>query len=84
MEIRNHRVRDHCMREGKNRSKDYNRNCALAGLRVGLLVIKSLLYPQESWPALQYGVEHKGLKEATHEYVLEVAFDVEITYIKSL
>lgn len=52
-EIRNHWVRDHCMREDKTRSKSYPLNCALAGLRVCLIVIKSLLYPDQSWPALQ-------------------------------
>jgi len=52
-EIRNHWVRDHCMREDKTRSKSYKLNCALAGLRVCLIPIKSLLYPQESWPSLQ-------------------------------
>ena len=52
-EIRNHWVRDHCMREDKTRSKNHNLNCTLAGLRVCLIVIKSLLHPDESWPALQ-------------------------------
>ena len=52
-EIRNHWVRDHCMREDKTRSKSHPLNCALAGLRVCLIVIKSLLYPDQSWPALQ-------------------------------
>lgn len=49
----NHWVRDHCMREDKTRSKNYNLNGALAGLRVCLITIKSLLYPDLSWPALQ-------------------------------
>lgn len=52
-EIRNHWVRDHCMREDRTRSKNYNLNCALTGLRLCLILIKSLLYPDESWPALQ-------------------------------
>ena len=52
-EIRNHWVRDHCMREDKTRSKNYNLNCALAGLRVCLITIKSLLYPTHSWPEIQ-------------------------------
>lgn len=52
-EIRNHWVRDHCMREDKTRSKNYNLNCALAGLRVCLITIKSLLHPTLCWPDLQ-------------------------------
>lgn len=52
-EIRNHWIRDHCMREDKTRSKNYNLNCALAGLRVCLISIKTLIYPKESWPCLQ-------------------------------
>lgn len=52
-EIRNHWVRDHCMREDKTRSKNYKLNCALAGLRVCLIAIKSLLYPTQCWPELQ-------------------------------
>lgn len=52
-EIRNHWVRDHCMREDKTRSKNYNLNCALAGLRACLITIKSLLYPDKSWPEIQ-------------------------------
>ena len=52
-EIRNHWVRDHCMREDKTRSKNYNLNCALSGMRVCLITMKSLLYPNESWPSLQ-------------------------------
>lgn len=52
-EIRNHWIRDHCMREDKTRSKNYNLNCALAGLRVCLIAIKSLLFTDQSWPALQ-------------------------------
>jgi hypothetical protein len=51
--IRNHWVRDHCMREDDTRSKKYNLNCTLAGLRVCLITIKSLLYPEQSWPSLQ-------------------------------
>lgn len=52
-EIRNHWVRDHCMREDKTRSKNYNINCALAGLRVCLIAIKSMLFPEQSWPSIQ-------------------------------
>ena len=52
-EIRNHWVRDHCMREDKTRSKNHNLNCALAGLRVCLITIKALLFPDESWPSIQ-------------------------------
>ena len=52
-EIRNHWVRDHCMREDDTRSKNYNLNCNLAGLRVCLIVIKSIVFPQESWPSIQ-------------------------------
>jgi len=52
-EIRNHWVRDACMREDKTRSKNHNLNCTLAGLRVCLIVIKSLLYPEQSWPSIQ-------------------------------
>ena len=52
-EIRNHWVRDHCMREDKTRSKNYNLNCALSGLRVCLITVKSLLFPDQSWPELQ-------------------------------
>ena len=52
-EIRNHWVRDHCMREDKTRSKNYKLNCALSGLRVCLITIKSLLYPTLCWPDLQ-------------------------------
>jgi len=52
-EIRNHWVRDHCMREDKTRSKSHKLNCALAGLRVCLIPIKALLYPEECWPSLQ-------------------------------
>ena len=52
-EIRNHWVRDHCMREDKTQSKNYNLNCALSALRVCLIAIKSLLYPTQSWPEIQ-------------------------------
>jgi hypothetical protein len=52
-EIRNHWVRDACMNEDKTRSKNYNLNCTLAGLRVCLIVIKSLLFPDQSWPSIQ-------------------------------
>lgn len=52
-EIRNHWVRDHCMREDHTRSKNDNLNCALSGLRVCLVVIKSILFQHESWPSLQ-------------------------------
>ena len=52
-EIRNHWVRDHCMREDKTRSKNYNINCALAGLRVCLIAIKAAVFPDQSWPAIQ-------------------------------
>ena len=52
-EIRNHWGRDHCMREDKTRSKNYNLNCALAGLRVCLITIKLLLYPTQCWPEIQ-------------------------------
>jgi hypothetical protein len=52
-EIRNHWVRDHCMREDKTRSKNHNINCALAGLRVCLIAIKANLYPHQSWPSIQ-------------------------------
>ena len=52
-EIRNHWIRDHCMREDKTRSKNYNLNCALAGLRVCLITIKSLVYPTQNWHELQ-------------------------------
>jgi hypothetical protein len=52
-EIRNHWVRDHCMREDKTRSKNHEINCALAGLRVCLITIKALLFPDQSWPCLQ-------------------------------
>ncbi len=52
-EIRNHWVRDHCMREDKTRSKNYQLNCALAGLRVCLITIKSLLYPTQNWNEIQ-------------------------------
>lgn len=41
------------MREDKTRSKNYNLNCALSGMRVCLITIKSLLFPDESWPSLQ-------------------------------
>ncbi len=41
------------MREDNARYKNYNLNCALAGLRVRLLTIKTILYPEESWPSLQ-------------------------------
>lgn len=41
------------MREDDTRSKSYNLNCALAGLRVCLIPIKTMLYPHESWPSLQ-------------------------------
>ena len=52
-EIRNHWIRDHCMREDKTRSKNYKLNCALAGLRVCLITIKSLLYPTHCCPEIQ-------------------------------
>ena len=52
-EIRNHWIRDYCMREDKTRSKNYSLNCALAGLRVCLITIKSLLYPTQCWPEIQ-------------------------------
>ena len=52
-EIRNHWVRDHCMREDKTRSKNYKLNCALAALRTCLITIKSITHPHLSWPALQ-------------------------------
>ena len=46
-------MRDHCMREDDTRSKNYELNCALSGLRVCLIVIKSITHPNESWPSLQ-------------------------------
>lgn len=57
-EIRNHWVRDHCMREDHTRSKSHKLNCALSGLRVCLITIKALLYPHESWPSLQERCQH--------------------------
>ena len=51
-ENRNHWIRDHCLREDRTRLGSYAANCVLAGLRVCLLVIKSLLYPQAPWPSL--------------------------------
>jgi hypothetical protein len=41
------------MREDKTRSKNHQLNCALAGLRVCLIAIKALLFPDQSWPSLQ-------------------------------
>ena len=40
-EIRNHWVRDSCMREDKTRSKNYNLNCNLSALRVCLVALKA-------------------------------------------
>lgn len=57
-EIRNHWVRDHCMREDKTRSKNYNLNCALAGLRTCLVLIKSIVYPNNSWTEIQERCQH--------------------------
>jgi hypothetical protein len=52
-EIRNHWVRDACMREDKTRSKNHKLNCALASLRVCLITLRTELYPDRSWPSLQ-------------------------------
>lgn len=52
-ENRNHWVRDHCMHEDKTRSKNYNLNAVLAGLRVCLITIKTICFPDDSWPAIQ-------------------------------
>jgi predicted transposase YbfD/YdcC len=52
-EIKNHWVRDHCMREDDTRLRGYNANCTLAALRACLIVIKSLLYPELSWPEIK-------------------------------
>lgn len=52
-EIRNHWIRDHCMVEDKSRSKNYKVNCVLAGLRTCVIVIKTLLFPDESYFSLQ-------------------------------
>jgi hypothetical protein len=41
------------MREDKTRSKNYNLNCTLAGLRVCLIAIKANLFPDQSWPSIQ-------------------------------
>jgi hypothetical protein len=57
-ENRNHWVRDHCLREDRTRLGSYSANCVLAGLRVCLLVIKSLLYAQTSWPELAERCQH--------------------------
>lgn len=51
-ENRNHWVRDHCMREDRTRLGSYEANCVLSALRVCLLVIKSILYADCSWPEL--------------------------------
>lgn len=52
-EIRNHWVRDSCMNEDKTRSKNYQLNCALAGLRICVLAVKSLLFSDRSWSEVQ-------------------------------
>jgi len=52
-EIKNHWVRDHCMREDHTRIRGYNANCTLAALRVCIIVIRSLLYPDLPWPQIQ-------------------------------
>ena len=52
-EIRTLLVRDHCMREGKTRSKNYSINCALSGLRVCLIAIKASVHPNQLWPSIQ-------------------------------
>ncbi len=57
-EIRNHWVRDSCMREDKTRSKNYNLNCNLSALRVCLVALKADLHPDPSWPELQERCQH--------------------------
>lgn len=52
-ESRNHWARDASMREDRTRCKDYNVNCNLAALRVGLLALKAQHHPDRSWPNLQ-------------------------------
>jgi predicted transposase YbfD/YdcC len=52
-EIRNHWVRDHCMREDNTRLRGYNANCVLSALRVCLIAIKALTHPDCSWPDLK-------------------------------
>jgi predicted transposase YbfD/YdcC len=52
-EIRNHWVRDACMREDKTRSKNHKLNCALSALRVCLIALKTQFYTDKSWPSLQ-------------------------------
>ena len=52
-ENRNHWVRDYSMREDNTRLRGYNANCTLAALRVCLIAIKSLLYPEQSWPEIK-------------------------------
>ena len=41
------------MREDKTRSKNHQLNCTLAGLRVCLITVKALLFPDQSWPSIQ-------------------------------
>lgn len=57
-ENRNHWVRDHCMREDRTRLGSYEANCVLSALRVCLLVIKSILYADSSWPELIERCQH--------------------------
>lgn len=40
-------------REDDTRSKNYNLNCNLAGLRVCLIAIKSIVFPEQSWSSAQ-------------------------------
>lgn len=54
----NHWVRDACMREDQTRSRNYNLNCNLAALRVGLVALKADLHPEPSWPELQERCQH--------------------------
>ena len=57
-EIRNHWIRDACMREDNTRSKNHNLNCALSALRVCLIVLKTQFYTALSWPDIQERSQH--------------------------
>ena len=57
-EIKNHWIRDACMREDKTRSKNHKLNCALSALRVCLIALKTQFYPQYSWPDIQERSQH--------------------------
>ncbi|MCD8483503.1 MAG: hypothetical protein LR015_13095 [Verrucomicrobia bacterium] len=46
------------MQEDKTRCKNYTINAVLAGLRVCLINIKALCFPDQQWPYIQQRCQH--------------------------